>query len=244
MCLCILVHQQLENYPLIIAANREEEYARPSRPPAWLPGGTFAGSDQCQGGTWQGVNQHGLVVALTNRSTSLQDPQRRSRGLLCLEALSAASAQQAVDWISQHFSYQAYNPCNLLLADVEEAFAVHYDGDQAKIHILSPGLHLLSDTDVDDSLHPRIQRARKLLGDTRHPWPALQIALGKIMADHDSPHNPTAPICIHGAKAGTRSSSLIALRDRSLNEAQFYFADGPPCTTPYLDLSTQLSHQT
>jgi uncharacterized protein with NRDE domain len=240
MCLCVLVHQWLDDYPLVMAANREEHYDRPSLPPTWHEGGAFAGSDQRQGGIWQGVNGHGLLVALTNRQGRIQDPSRRSRGLLCLDVLRLETARASVDWLIRHLTREPYNPCNLLCADTQEAFAVHYDGRQASVQTLSPGPHLLADTDVDDPLHPRIQHALSLLEDLPEDWPALKSLLGEIMADHNEEIIPPARICIHGERAGTVSSSLIALRDQSLRDAQFHFADGPPCSTPYEDLSTQL----
>ena len=128
MCLCILVHQWLDSTPSSMAANREEHYNRPSLPPIWRPDGIFAGSDQRQGGTWQGINDRGLLVALTNRKSTLQDANRCSRGLLCQDVLQQAAARTSVDWLLHHFPRESYNPCNLLCADAEEAFAVHYDG--------------------------------------------------------------------------------------------------------------------
>lgn len=240
MCLCILVHQWLDTAPLIMAANREEHYDRPSLPPAWRSDGIFAGSDQRLGGTWQGLNRHGLLVALTNRQDPVQDPSRRSRGLLCQDALGADTARQSIDWLLHHFPSEPYNPCNLLLADAREAFAVHYDGHQASVQTLSPGLHLLADTDVDDPMHPRIQHALTLLQDLPEDWPALKDMFSALMADHNEDLIPPARICIHGKHGGTLSSSLIALSDQGLRNAQFHFADGPPCSTPYADLSAQL----
>ena len=164
MCLCIMVHQRLEDSPLIMAANREKHYDRPSLLPAWRPDDLFAGSDQRQGGAWQGLNARGLLVALTNRKGTIHDPSRRSRSLLCQDALQSACARSSVEWLFDHFSRQLYNPCNLLIADAREAFAIHYDGHQASMQTLNPGLHLLADTDVDDPMHPRIQQARALPG--------------------------------------------------------------------------------
>ena len=63
------------------------------------------------------------------------------------------------------------------------------------------------------------------------------------MADHDENLIAPARICIHGEIAGTVSSSLIALRDGGLIGAEFHFADGPPCSTPYRDLSTELANR-
>ena len=243
MCLCILIHRWSEDHPLIMAANREEHYDRPSHPPTWLTAGAFAGSDQRQGGTWQGVNSQGLLVALTNRRDRTSEPHRRSRGLLCLDALQAATARAASDFLLHHLPHQAYNPCNLLCADAQEAFAVRYDGSQASVHSLNPGIHLLADSDIDDPLHPRLQRAHTLLRDLPADWPALRALLAAVMADHDENLIAPAHICIHGEIAGTVSSSLIALRDGSLTGAEFHFADGPPCSAPYRDLSTELDNR-
>ena len=243
MCLCILVHQWLELPPLIMAANREEHYDRPSLAPTWRPDGIFAGSDQRQGGTWQGLNDRGLLVALTNRQGTMHDPDRRSRGLLCQDTLQTATAREAVDWLIRHFPREPYNPCNLLLADIEEAFAVHYDGHQASVQTLSPGLHLLADTDVDDPMHPRIQHALSLLENLPEDWPALKDTFESVMADHDEDLIPPERICIHGKRAGTVSSSLIALHERNLSRAEFHFADGAPCSAPFDELSELLANR-
>src|SRR6266536_3537682 len=58
-----------ENYPLIIAANRDEHYDRPSAPPALLntQPKIIAGRDLRAGGTWLGVNETGLIAGILNR---------------------------------------------------------------------------------------------------------------------------------------------------------------------------------
>ena len=105
----------------------------------------------------------------------------------------------------------------------------------------SPSLHLLADTDVNDPMHPRIQHGLTLLQDLPEDWPTLRDMLESVMADHNEELIPPARICIHGERAGTLSSSVIALSDRSLSEARFHFADRSPCSTPYTDLSAQFS---
>lgn len=236
MCLCILAHQLHATYPTIIAANREERYDRPTDPPGWK-GGIFAGRDRSAGGTWQGVNRAGMHVALTNRRGTLGDPERRSRGLLCTDALRYTSARAACDWLLDHLLHEHYNPCNVLLSDGVEAFCVHYDGRSAHPKILAPGLHLLGDTEVDDPQHLRIRRARQALYGPLAPWSSLQQALADLMAEHSDADDG---LCLHGTRGGTRSSALIALGARTLNDARFHYADGPPCTTPYADLSPHL----
>ena len=242
MCLCVLLHRELPGYPLVVAANREEAYERPSRAPAWVgpEGAVFAGLDAVAGGTWQGVNPHGLVVAVTNRSAGDLDPQRRSRGRLCLDALRHASARQARDWAVDHLSRETYNPHNLLIADAGYAVVIHYH-DRPRVSELEPGLHLLAETDVDDPDHPRVERVKDVLGG--RPWPDWNTArseLRELMADHASGRPAGQQLCRHGEVAGTVSSSLVAVGADGLRGAHFLFAPGPPCTSPYQDLSRVL----
>ena len=76
-----------DTLPLVVAANRDEFLDRPTIDPAVLAVDpwVFAGQDLRAGGTWFGVNQHGMVIGLLNRPRpGGPDPSRRSRGLLCL----------------------------------------------------------------------------------------------------------------------------------------------------------------
>jgi uncharacterized protein with NRDE domain len=226
-----------------MAANREERYARVADPPAWLSQnpGVFAGRDRSAGGTWQGITPSGLVVAVTNRSHGLPQDGRRSRGQLCLDALRQGTAAGAADWLATHLSGQPYNPCNLLCADAEEAFALHHNALTTDTVSLEPGIHLLADTDVDDAEHPRLRRARQLLaGPQQNPWPRLRTALALVMADHGPRTNADGAICRHGELGGTVSSAILALTGKRLSGAEFWYAGGAPCSTPYTDLSARL----
>ena len=76
---------------LIVAANRDESRARASGPLQVLDErGTIGGKDLRSGGTWLGINKHGLSVAVTNRLQPQSAPGSYSRGLLALEALHCA----------------------------------------------------------------------------------------------------------------------------------------------------------
>jgi uncharacterized protein with NRDE domain len=84
--MCVLA-MLLEPGRLLVAANRDERVDRPSAPPAEVEPGVVAGRDLLAGGTWLGVNSHGLFVALTNRKIPASTPDAPSRGLLAREAL-------------------------------------------------------------------------------------------------------------------------------------------------------------
>src|SRR5438105_13771126 len=100
MCLLAIHFQVCDQAPLLIAANREEYYARPSLPPAIQPGTprVLCGIDARAGGTWLGVNEHGLVVAVTNRAKPSPPAAARSRGLLCRELLNFRRAGTAIEF--------------------------------------------------------------------------------------------------------------------------------------------------
>src|ERR1700757_303381 len=95
MCLILLAWQAHSEYPLIVAANRDEFYSRRTRPASWWGEAVslLAGRDEEAGGTWLGINRRGRFAALTNvRSPSERNPHATSRGLLVLSALQTSLA--------------------------------------------------------------------------------------------------------------------------------------------------------
>ena len=101
MCTLIVLHGCLPEIPLAVGANRDEFYGRPAEGPALRNlefSAIVAPLDIRAGGTWLGLNEHGLFAAVTNRPMQEQasDPQRRSRGLLVLDALRERSAIAAM----------------------------------------------------------------------------------------------------------------------------------------------------
>ncbi len=84
MCSLIILRRPGHDWPLLLAANRDEMYQRPASPPGrhWddRPE-VVAGLDRTAGGSWLGINDHGLSAAVLNREGSLgPEPGRRSRG--------------------------------------------------------------------------------------------------------------------------------------------------------------------
>src|SRR5262245_40317714 len=99
MCLLALLYHAVPGAPVVVGANREEAYARGGTPPQILDGPlrAVAGLDPTAGGTWFGVNERGVVVAVTNRPRSELPRQPRSRGLLTRELLGLPGAAAAAD---------------------------------------------------------------------------------------------------------------------------------------------------
>lgn len=119
MCLILVAWQCHPDYPLVVAGNRDEFYARRTRPAAWWGQSVsvLAGRDEEAGGTWLGITRRGRVAMLTNvRAPSERNPHAPSRGLLVLSALQ--SPQALGDWIGQSLDRQAlFNGFNLLVGE-------------------------------------------------------------------------------------------------------------------------------
>jgi len=83
MCVFSVVYRVFPDCPIFVLTNRDESTARPTLSPrrfdATTPHGAhwFGGADQRAGGTWLGVNEHGLLAAVTNRKTTTPPPRRR-----------------------------------------------------------------------------------------------------------------------------------------------------------------------
>lgn len=93
MCVLALLVDQFEGVPLLVAANRDESYARKALPPRVLEPGIVGGQDVQSGGTWLGINNLGVFVGVTNRESPASTPESLSRGVLTLETLRCRSLE-------------------------------------------------------------------------------------------------------------------------------------------------------
>ena len=134
MCTVVILRRPGHPWPLILAANRDEMLDRP-----WLAPGrhwpdrpeVVAGKDETAGGSWLGLNDHGVVAGVLNRVDSLGPaPGMRSRGELVLEALDHADASTAANYLSR-LDPTAYRSFNLVIADNRDAFWLRNLGTEA-----------------------------------------------------------------------------------------------------------------
>jgi len=230
------------NHPLVVAANRDEAYARPSVPPELLRPDApraFGGRDVTAGGTWLGLNEDGLVAGVLNRQVRHpRDLTLRSRGQLCLDLLACGRADEAAARVAREPA-GSYNPFNLLLADARGAFvASQAAGEAPRVERLERGLHLLTNLDVDDPRCPRIGASHAgfaAAGDAFAVDGDVDALVGRLaarLADHTTALDPRGPgaLCVHGDGYGTRSSTIIVRA--AAGRACWYHADGAPCRTP------------
>jgi len=226
--------------PILVAANREERFDRPTQAPK-IQSGTprvVCGIDRKAGGTWLGVNQHGLVAAVTNRPKTLVPADPRSRGLLCRELLDLRTARDAAQHAADELSSGLYAGANYFCADADYA-AVVYGGNRIEVVELQPGLHLLTNGDLNDSNDQRQEFLRRML--TLHTLDSAVTFLA--VASRAFSRKPDVAgrrgVVLTGGEHGTVSSTLLALSER-LQHCVYQYAPGPPSDHAYDDLSALL----
>ena len=239
MCLIIVLFRPDEEYPLILAGNRDESYDRPGEPPQLLTDSpkVWGGRDSQAGGTWLGLNEHGLLVALTDGPTDGEDRTRRSRGLLCLDALRCSSSAALGNWLSEEMGRRDYNAFNLLWSDGKSLSVACHLAGSPRVENLLPGLHFLANTPkVDDDAIGKISRCHRLLTDVSDgPLGEVLIRMAEACADHGS--CPSEAICLHGEGWGTLSSSVVALHCSGIASTRYLHARGHPCESDLTDFS-------
>jgi len=242
MCWIAVLFQVNAHYPLIVAANREELRTRPSQAPfPWAGSPTiWTGRDELAGGTWLGVNATGLLAAVTNRPTASRNPTRRSRGLLCLDALRCDSPSSARSFFVDEVARRQFNPFNLLCANHIEGWVGTWQGD---VRDLAPGVHVVSNFgDVDDDTLPVVREVRDRIASLDAASPVIDDllgSLGRVCAQTDQPF----PLCHAGGDYGTVSSSLVAVKANG-TVAAYWHAPGPPSEVAFspVALSPDASH--
>ncbi len=232
MCLLAIAWRIRDDWPLLLAANRDEFHARAAAPAERQVPGYIAGRDLAAGGTWLGATENGRFAVVTNfRDPSEPGDRLRSRGALVSGFLSGA--QTAADYAREVADAAAlYRGFNLLLGDVDSLW---YVGSRAGApRALAPGVHGLSNHLLDTpwpkvtQLQARLQAALLL----RDPVPPLFDALGdrSIAADESLPdtgigllrERMLSAAFIVAPGYGTRCSTVLALarkRGRFIEQA-------------------------
>jgi len=248
MCTLVILSRPENDWPLIVAANRDEMRDRPwLKPERHWPDrpDVIAGLDELAGGTWLGMNDFGLIAAVLNRTGTLgPDPDLRSRGELPLEALDHAEAEMAADALA-NLEPRSYKPFNLFVGDVVSSYCISSDGRNIEVQHIPDGLSMLTDKNLNDPESKRLARYRPLFRDATPPepeqedWSAWMKLLSERMTpDTSSPGEAMNIELLLEAKNevfGTVSSSLIGLPAVHLDNAKpkWLFAAAPPDTVPY-----------
>ncbi len=241
MCTLHLFFQVFSEAPVLFAANRDEYLDRPWRGPGPLATTprVYGPKDLGAGGTWLGVNEAGLVVSLANHHGTLATGGSLcSRGTVVLETLRHGSADEArrfAEWVAP--ACKAYT---LLIADPDRAYVVDHAPGGTLAYRLLPGCHVVTNARFRDPTDAKAAASRAamelLVARGSAPGPG---DLATLLGEHRAASPDTTPLCIHpgpGDRFGTSSASAVQI-DGSGRVDAFWFAPGPPCATPFADLT-------
>ena len=223
MCLLLLAVQKHPDYKLVLAANRDEYYDRPTAPAAFWNEAPhlLAGKDLRAGGTWLGITKQGRIAAITNyRDPTSMKTNAPSRGKLVSGfLLGQESPEHFLKGLAQ--DRDRYNGFNLIIGENDQLYWFSNRGDGT--HKLSPGIYGLSNR-LLDTPWPKLTRSKdamaRLLSKQKNPSQdaLFQMLLDRTVADDDQLPDTgvgveweriLSPIFITSPTYGTRSSTLI-----------------------------------
>jgi uncharacterized protein with NRDE domain len=244
MCLIVFSWQVIAECPLIVAANRDEFYSRPSAPATWWTDhpNIYAPRDLQAGGTWLGIaklKDGGYkFAAITNvRDGSQQMPNAPSRGNLVSDFLiSTDHIKNYLQRISS--SAKNYNGFNLLIGEISETtqelswFSNRNLDDTKNGQLLAPGIYGLSNGTLNSSW-PKVSKAKaemaSLLCQNAPREAFFEMLSDKQPApDHRLPNTGVSQemerllssVCIESDTYGTRSSMLLEISDDGVFQYQ------------------------
>jgi uncharacterized protein with NRDE domain len=176
MCLIVFAWRPDHAQPLIVAANRDEFYARPSLPLAQWPEAphVYAGRDLEAGGTWLGLGANGRFAALTNIRDPHRPPGRKSRGELVAGFLTGDVSidDYLTDVVARSPEYGGFN---LLVGNKNELW--HFNARATEAVMLPPGIYGLSNAGLDTPW-PKLLRAKAAVSEVLDdPQPQALLAL-------------------------------------------------------------------
>lgn len=227
MCLILFAWKMHENFPLVLAANRDEFYERPSAPAAFWEDAPdlIAGRDLREGGTWLGITRKGRVAALTN----FRDPASLKNGVPSRGVLVSGylRGQEIPEAYFRRIAPEAdrFNGFSLLVGDPDQLFCF---SNRGALQRLEPAIYGLSNH-LLDTPWPKVKRGKRamkaLLKEKKGLIPE---ALFALLADRSRPPNNDlpdtgvglewerilSPSFIKSPVYGTRSSTILLIDRR------------------------------
>lgn len=240
MCLILFAYKVHPKYKLIVAANRDEFYKRPTAPihywednPAIL-----AGRDLEKMGTWMGVTSAGRFAALTNyRNPKEVTTGKQSRGELVEDALNFEGDMKKYmqGLVSRNQQYQGYN---LLAGDTKELY--YYSNIGQQLQKLEPGIYGVSNHLLNTEW-PKVKSGKDGLSQIIHGESENLVEKLMILLQNTDPapdeQLPTtgvslewermlSPLFIESDHYGTRSSTVLLMSEEDLEYVERVFSNG------------------
>lgn len=208
MCLILFSISPDAEHRLVVAANRDELYGRPTARPAFWDDApaVLAGRDLQAGGTWLGITRGGRFAAVTNfREAPMEPTPPLSRGALTADFLR--STESCTDYLAR-IAPQAdqYRGFNLLIDDGHDTY--YYSNRAALARKLEPGYYGLSNQLLDCDW-PKVGTGRADLAQVGQSGFDTQTLFG-LLAERGN-DKPFSARFIYSDSYGTSASTVVKI---------------------------------
>ena len=239
MCTLVISRNLNSPWPVMIASNRDENISRRFLPPGkhWVNNpNIFAGYDKKEGGSWLGINNKNLLIALLNRpNQQLKKNFKTSRGQIVIEGLKQKNSIEAINRIKT-IDINKWKPFNVIVADYKEAYWIKNDGlNPLEISTIPMGVSMIDSKDLNDLNSERFVKYYKKFCSSipKGPDKACWKDWIEIMSKKSSfQEDPLLGITIdtNNKSFGTVCSSLISIPNPNLiqEKLQWQYCDGAP----------------
>ena len=230
MCLLIILTGFDDDYPVLVAGNRDEQRARIAAPPGLFVGQRrrmLSPRDRKAGGTWMAVNDAGMFAGLTNLSAGEERAEAPTRGNLPHLALDRDDVDGGVEAVLREVESSHYNGFQLAISDGRSsAVVLHGDGD-TRVERPGPVAVMGNDHRVGTLKLPAVDAAT---GEGLQLEQRLD-ALRSVLCDPGEVGGHR--VLKKGGDYGTVSSSLVAVHREDAAALVWRYAPGPPDETDY-----------
>lgn len=216
VCLILVAFKVDQEHPLVVAANRDEYFARPTSAAHYWQDhpNIFGGRDLQEHGTWMGVSTTGRFAAVANWSRNNERTSGyRSRGDLVREFLLAES--ESLEFV-RSIKYIEYRGCNLIVCDGDSL--VYWSNHGNFFRSFSPGYYAITNASLYNNSH------RVTFGRSQFEHLAIKqdtSALLELLGPKEPPQD--SDCFIFGDTYGTRSSTTLFFSSTTIlvNEQQY-----------------------
>jgi len=250
MCTLVVLNEQIDGYPLIIAANRDERYDRRSQAPVithFEDNDFIRPWDDEKDGTWMGVARDGWFVGITNQDDGRHEPDALSRGKVVSDCLYAGNHCGAAK-VLKSLELKRYNPFNMVFGRPGAMFLTRcWDGHEMEMEPLPKGVNVISNDCWGTAYDAKLEYAKMLTHGMLEGASVTDIdnivkKLLIIMSNHRNrtSEDPFQSLCVHAEERafGTRSTSIITVSNDKVVE--YWYTDGHPCQHDELRLVGRL----
>lgn len=223
MCLILFAYKTHPHYPLIVAANRDEFYDRPTDVAAFWPDypDLLAGKDLSGGGTWLGITRTGRFGALTNyRDLEGMNPDAPTRGRIIIDYLTGEDSSE--EYLSQLAeASNQYNKFSVILGTLDRLY--YFSNAIGEYNLIPKGVHGLCNHLLDTPWQ-KVVNGKQQLENLTKPGKTIEVNdLLSLLADEtlapesDLPdagvnselEKVLSPIFINSLGYGTRCSTIL-----------------------------------